>query len=196
MRRRTSSGCATTSNPMTDAVPLVGRTSVVSIFRVVVLPAPFGPSRPKMLPRLTANDIPSTARTDVREPRENKRGSKTFTRLSTCNANSDIKTFRASFMAQISGCNSARGCGSSLKKLMSARRSEFAREVREDLYGRTAMRIFIWTPASLYFLVMAAYPLGMSLSNSAPQTAANDAAKTAAQTRAWRQAHEAAVMNE
>ena len=58
------------------------------------------------------------------------------------------------------------------------------------------MRIFIWTPASLYFLVMAAYPLGMSLSNSASQTAANDAAKTAAQTRAWRQTHEAAVMDE
>ena len=32
------------------------------IFSVVVLPAPFGPSRPKIAPRGTVNDSPSTAR--------------------------------------------------------------------------------------------------------------------------------------
>ena len=58
------------------------------------------------------------------------------------------------------------------------------------------MRIFICTPASLFFFVISAYPLGTSLSNSVPQRPANGAAKTAAQTRAWRELHETLIMNE
>ena len=63
MRWRTSSGRLTTSNPSTDAVPLVGRLSVVRIFSVVDFPAPLGPSKPNMVPRATAKLRPSTART-------------------------------------------------------------------------------------------------------------------------------------
>ncbi len=63
MLRRTSSGCATTSSPSTWARPRVGRVSVVRIFRMVVLPAPFGPNKPKSDPGRTEKLIPSTART-------------------------------------------------------------------------------------------------------------------------------------
>src|SRR5438128_7937574 len=47
--------------PRTLIVPLVGMRSVASIFIVVVLPAPFGPSRPKISPRSTRRSMPSTA---------------------------------------------------------------------------------------------------------------------------------------
>src|SRR5688572_18490625 len=52
--------------PSTSIVPLVGSSSVDSIFMVVVLPAPFGPSRPKISPLSTRRSIPSTARNLVR----------------------------------------------------------------------------------------------------------------------------------
>ena len=55
-------GCATTSTPATRAVPDVGMTRVVSIPAVVVLPAPFGPSSPKISPRCTVRSSASTAR--------------------------------------------------------------------------------------------------------------------------------------
>ena len=45
-----SAGCATTSMPATNAWPEVGITRVVRIPAVVVLPAPLGPSRPKISP--------------------------------------------------------------------------------------------------------------------------------------------------
>ena len=54
---------ATTSWPSTRASPLVGSRRVISILIVVVLPAPFGPSRPKSSPRSTANETPRTAST-------------------------------------------------------------------------------------------------------------------------------------
>jgi len=41
------------------------RTRVVRIPTVVVFPAPFGPSRPKTSPEVTANDTPSTALTGL-----------------------------------------------------------------------------------------------------------------------------------
>ena len=63
MRRRTSRGCVATSNPSTRASPEVGRSSVVSILIVVVLPAPFGPSRPKSSPCSIAKSTPRTAST-------------------------------------------------------------------------------------------------------------------------------------
>src|SRR5437588_575515 len=43
-------GWATTSTPPTTAPPAVGTTRVVSMPTVVVLPAPLGPSRPKISP--------------------------------------------------------------------------------------------------------------------------------------------------
>ena len=49
-QRLAAVGCASTSMPPTMALPLVGITRVVSIPTVVVLPAPFGPSRPKISP--------------------------------------------------------------------------------------------------------------------------------------------------
>ena len=64
-RTRSRSGGAprgrrsTTSIPSTR-VPLVGRSSVISILIVVVLPAPFGPSRPNSSPWPTSNDTPRT----------------------------------------------------------------------------------------------------------------------------------------
>ena len=57
-----SAGCATTSIPPTSARPLVGITPVVSMPAVVVFPAPFGPSRPKISPRRTERSSSSTAR--------------------------------------------------------------------------------------------------------------------------------------
>src|SRR5215470_17005892 len=63
MRRFASAGWATTSTPSTRTRPLVGRTSVVMQPRVVLLPAPFGPRRPKNPPRSTVKEIPRTAST-------------------------------------------------------------------------------------------------------------------------------------
>ena len=45
----------------TNACPEVGITRVVSMLAVVVLPAPFGPSRPKISPSRTVRLRPSTA---------------------------------------------------------------------------------------------------------------------------------------
>ena len=50
-------------NPATRACPLVGRSSVVRMRTVVVLPAPFGPSRPSTAPSGTSRLTPSIART-------------------------------------------------------------------------------------------------------------------------------------
>src|ERR1051326_3823105 len=47
--------------PAIDASPDVAGTNVVSIFMSVVLPAPFGPINPKISPRPTDRDTPSTA---------------------------------------------------------------------------------------------------------------------------------------
>src|SRR4051794_26755147 len=54
-------GCATTSMPPTNARPLVGITRVVSMPAVVVFPAPFGPSSPKISPWWTSRSSSSTA---------------------------------------------------------------------------------------------------------------------------------------
>ena len=69
IRRRTWSGRLSTSRPCTTAVPWSGRASVVRILMVVDLPAPFGPSRPKITPRGTVMLSPSRARTPSRRPR-------------------------------------------------------------------------------------------------------------------------------
>ena len=56
-------GSATTSMPAMRTRPAVGMTRVVHMPTVVVLPAPFGPSNPKISPSLTARSMPSTALT-------------------------------------------------------------------------------------------------------------------------------------
>src|SRR5215813_1764412 len=61
IERRTSSACATTSKPLTSAVPAVGGKSVVSMRMSVDLPAPFGPRSPKISPSSTAKLTPPTA---------------------------------------------------------------------------------------------------------------------------------------
>src|SRR5262245_52998469 len=61
MERRTWSDSFWTSKPFTSAVPEVGTSSVVSMRIRVDLPAPFGPSRPKISPASTAKLTPFTA---------------------------------------------------------------------------------------------------------------------------------------
>ena len=58
---RTPSWSLVTSIPMTVAVPEVGSSMVESIESVVVLPAPFGPRRPKISPCSISKLIRSTA---------------------------------------------------------------------------------------------------------------------------------------
>ena len=52
--------------PRIFAVPPVGRIRPISVRIVVVLPAPFGPTKPKMWPRSTANETPRSASTFLR----------------------------------------------------------------------------------------------------------------------------------
>ena len=49
------------SYPPIVAVPFVGLVNVASIRMVVVFPAPFGPSKPKISHSLTSNEMLSTA---------------------------------------------------------------------------------------------------------------------------------------
>src|SRR5216684_8962746 len=58
---RTPSGSRRISCPATRAVPEVGGVSVVSMRISVVLPAPLGPSRPKISPSVTSKLISFTA---------------------------------------------------------------------------------------------------------------------------------------
>jgi len=51
------------------AVPEVGMSNVVRILMVVVLPAPFGPRRPKSSPLGTWSESPSSATTSFRRRR-------------------------------------------------------------------------------------------------------------------------------
>src|SRR5215468_3498196 len=58
---RTSAASRTTSNPSTRARPSSGRSSVVSTRTAVVIPAPFGPSKPRMPPCGTVRSRPDSA---------------------------------------------------------------------------------------------------------------------------------------
>ena len=60
-----SAGWAATSTPAMKARPDVGTTRVVSMPAVVVLPAPFGPRRPKISPVFTSRLSLSTAAKSV-----------------------------------------------------------------------------------------------------------------------------------
>src|SRR5271154_3321342 len=70
MARRTPTACVMMEKPATLASPAVGGSSVVSILIVVVLPAPFEPSRPKISPALTER---VSASTDVNAPKRRLR---------------------------------------------------------------------------------------------------------------------------
>src|ERR1700691_939965 len=59
--RLTSSGSLATSKPATNALPLVMGTRVVIMRMSVLLPAPLGPSRPKISPSATEKLTPLTA---------------------------------------------------------------------------------------------------------------------------------------
>src|SRR4051794_17936724 len=61
MARRTSLACVSTLAPATSAVPPDGGSSVVSMRISVDLPAPLGPSMPKISPSATLNEMPATA---------------------------------------------------------------------------------------------------------------------------------------
>ena len=61
MWRRTSAGCLITSMPATVACPESGRARVVSTRTAVVLPAPFGPNSPRMVPEGTEMSTPASA---------------------------------------------------------------------------------------------------------------------------------------
>src|SRR5215470_10264940 len=63
MAARTSPACRTTSRPSTLACPASGSRTVARIRTAVVLPAPFGPSRPSTLPASGARSMPSSATT-------------------------------------------------------------------------------------------------------------------------------------
>jgi hypothetical protein len=54
---RTPWGLVTTSCPATVARPLEGRKTVLKIRSVVVLPAPLGPSKPKIAPGWHSNEM-------------------------------------------------------------------------------------------------------------------------------------------
>ena len=64
---RSPAGChppgSGTSKPATVARPASARSRVARIRTVVVLPAPFGPSRPRTVPSSTTRSTPSSART-------------------------------------------------------------------------------------------------------------------------------------
>jgi hypothetical protein len=60
MRRRTAT--SPSGRPRISASPLVGKTSCISSFSVVVLPAPLGPRKPKTSPGATSIDNRSSAR--------------------------------------------------------------------------------------------------------------------------------------
>jgi len=49
------------SKPLINALPPEGLASMVSILTVVVFPAPFGPSRPKISPPAISRFRPATA---------------------------------------------------------------------------------------------------------------------------------------
>ena len=59
--RRTSVGCWATSMPATSARPASGRVRVVRMRTAVVLPAPLGPSMPRIVPSATSRSSPRRA---------------------------------------------------------------------------------------------------------------------------------------
>jgi len=56
-----------TAMPNSDAPPALGRMRPMRMRMVVVLPAPLGPTKPKISPRSTEKEMPSSATTRRRE---------------------------------------------------------------------------------------------------------------------------------
>src|SRR5512140_1338435 len=65
MEERTRSGSVAQSKPAIEALPDEGESSVQRMLMVVVLPAPFGPRKPKTSPSSTSKEIVSTAVRDL-----------------------------------------------------------------------------------------------------------------------------------
>ena len=57
----THEGSLMQSKPLMEALPEVGASSVQRMLMVVVLPAPLGPRKPKMVPSSTSNETSFTA---------------------------------------------------------------------------------------------------------------------------------------
>lgn len=62
MRAAAARRSVTASIPSTDTVPASGRRKPLRILSAVVLPAPFGPTRPTTSPRATSKLTPDSAR--------------------------------------------------------------------------------------------------------------------------------------
>src|SRR4029077_2865533 len=73
MRSRILAGSVASSHPATRAVPPLGGSSVASMRRVVVLPAPLGPRKPKISPAWTRKSTPATATTSRRRDLKTRR---------------------------------------------------------------------------------------------------------------------------
>src|SRR5262245_4318697 len=91
MRARTFSGFRATSSPSTLARPPSGGSRVVNTRTVVVLPAPFGPSRPKTVAGGTSKSTPSSATTSP----------KRFSRPATAIAESDMLVSLALMLEEV-----------------------------------------------------------------------------------------------
>ena len=76
MRARARAGATRRFAPATCSEPLVAGNNPHSIRNVVVLPAPLGPSRPKISPRRTSNEVLATA---VKSPKRRTRSRTTMT---------------------------------------------------------------------------------------------------------------------
>ena len=76
MRPRAWARAVRRFRPATSRWPLVAGSSPHSMRKVVVLPAPFGPSRPKISPRATSNEVLATA---VKSPKRRTRSRTTIT---------------------------------------------------------------------------------------------------------------------
>ena len=85
-RRRTSCGATRVSNPSTSTDPASGASSVQMMRRVVVLPAPFGPSSPKISPGCASKEM----------PRSTLFGPSVFSRRSTLTAAGLTSSWRCS----------------------------------------------------------------------------------------------------
>ena len=76
MRARARAGATRRFAPATCSEPLVAGNNPHSIRNVVVLPAPLGPSKPKISPRRTSNEVLATA---VKSPKRRTRSRTTMT---------------------------------------------------------------------------------------------------------------------
>ena len=76
MRARARAGATRRFAPATCSEPLVAGNNPHSIRNVVVFPAPLGPSRPKISPRRTSNEVLATA---VKSPKRRTRSRTTMT---------------------------------------------------------------------------------------------------------------------